>query len=270
MGAATPVGVSFDSMGATPVGNFANIQTPTPGQLQFVTPEQMHAMRWEQDVGERNRPLSDEDLDKLMPSEGYTILEPPASYKPIRTPARKIAWTPTPLTGDGGFMMAEDDPSSTHGAIDLEQPSGNLPAIKPEDKPYFEALLQDVNEEELSVEEQKERKIMKLLLKIKNGTPPMRKQALRQITDKAREFAPALSSTRSCLSSCRPRSKIRSVTCWSRSSTASSTSSTTSSDRSYTTSWSSSSPSSSTRTTTHASRVAKSFPISARPPVWPP
>jgi len=29
---------------------------------------------------------------------------------------------------------------------------------------------------------------MRLLLKIKNGTPPMRKSALRQITDKAREF----------------------------------------------------------------------------------
>ena len=29
---------------------------------------------------------------------------------------------------------------------------------------------------------------MKLLLKIKNGTPPMRKAAMRQITDKAREF----------------------------------------------------------------------------------
>ena len=29
---------------------------------------------------------------------------------------------------------------------------------------------------------------MKLLLKVKNGTPPMRKQALRQITDKAREL----------------------------------------------------------------------------------
>lgn len=46
----------------------------------------------------------------------------------------------------------------------------------------------DVDEDTLSPEEQKERKIMKLLLKIKNGTPPMRKAALRQITDKAREF----------------------------------------------------------------------------------
>ena len=31
---------------------------------------------------------------------------------------------------------------------------------------------------------------MRLLLKIKNGTPPMRKSALRQITDKARDFGP--------------------------------------------------------------------------------
>jgi len=31
---------------------------------------------------------------------------------------------------------------------------------------------------------------MGLLLKIKNGTPPVRKVALRQITDKAREFGP--------------------------------------------------------------------------------
>lgn len=50
------------------------------------------------------------------------------------------------------------------------------------------AVKVEVDEESLSPEEQKERKIMKLLLKIKNGTPPMRKAALRQITDKAREF----------------------------------------------------------------------------------
>jgi len=186
-GGATPI-TGFDAMGITPVGNFSNIQTPTPSHLQFLTPEQMHAMRWEREVDERNRPLSDEELDQMMPAEGYKILDPPANYKPIRTPARKIAWTPTPLAGDGGFMMTEDD--ATSRPVELEQPSGNLPAIKPEDKPYFEALLQDVNEEELSIEEQKERKIMKLLLKIKNGTPPMRKQALRQITDKAREFGP--------------------------------------------------------------------------------
>ncbi len=45
-----------------------------------------------------------------------------------------------------------------------------------------------VEDEQLTVEEMKERKIMKLLLKVKNGTPPQRKSALRQLTDKAREF----------------------------------------------------------------------------------
>ncbi|KAF5937891.1 hypothetical protein HYC85_025397 [Camellia sinensis] len=52
-------------------------------------------------------------------------------------------------------------------------------------------LLEEEEEEEgeeLTAEEQKERKIMKLLLKVKNGTPPQRKTALRQLTDKAREF----------------------------------------------------------------------------------
>ncbi|KAF3843614.1 hypothetical protein F7725_002463 [Dissostichus mawsoni] len=69
-----------------------------------------------------------------------------------------------------------------------DQPSGNLPFLKPDDIQYFDKLLVEVDESTLSPEEQKERKIMKLLLKIKNGTPPMRKAALRQITDKAREF----------------------------------------------------------------------------------
>lgn len=53
---------------------------------------------------------------------------------------------------------------------------------------YFGKLLKDVDEAELSAEDAKERKIMKLLLKVKNGTPPQRKNALRQLTDKAREF----------------------------------------------------------------------------------
>jgi len=49
--------------------------------------------------------------------------------------------------------------------------STSLPVIKSEDLNYFGALLMEVNENDLSVQEQKERKIMILLLKIKNGTP---------------------------------------------------------------------------------------------------
>lgn len=42
----------------------------------------------------------------------------------------------------------------------------------------------------MSVEEAKERRIMKLLLKVKNGAPPQRKSALRQLTERAVEFGP--------------------------------------------------------------------------------
>lgn len=53
---------------------------------------------------------------------------------------------------------------------------------------FFGGLLQQVDEKELSLTEQKDRKIMMLLLKVKNGTPQMRKAALRQLTQNARDF----------------------------------------------------------------------------------
>lgn len=46
-----------------------------------------------------------------------------------------------------------------------------MPGLKPEDYKSFASLLQDVNEGELTEGERKERKILMLLLKIKNGTP---------------------------------------------------------------------------------------------------
>ncbi|KAJ8679543.1 hypothetical protein QAD02_015330 [Eretmocerus hayati] len=172
--------------GTTPVGPKAmGMATPTPGHLMSMTPEQLQAYRWEREIDERNRPLTDDELDSMFPP-GYKVLQPPAGYVPIRTPARKLTATPTPIAGtpQGFFIQTEDK-----GAKLMDtQPKGNLPFMKPEDAQYFDKLLVDVDEESLSPEEQKERKIMKLLLKIKNGTPPMRKAALRQITDKAREF----------------------------------------------------------------------------------
>lgn len=63
-----------------------------------------------------------------------------------------------------------------------------MPFIKPEDVNYFATLLNEVDEDNLSNEEQRDRRIMMLLLKVKNGTPPMRKSALKTLTEKAREF----------------------------------------------------------------------------------
>ncbi|KAL0842091.1 hypothetical protein ABMA28_014281 [Loxostege sticticalis] len=187
----TPV---FTPGGSTPVGVKAMaLATPTPGHVAAMTPEQLQAYRWEKEIDERNRPYTDEELDAMFPA-GYKVLPPPAGYVPIRTPARKLTATPTPLAGTpiGFFMQTEEAGGSAAAAARLldPQPKGSqqLPFMKPEDAQYFDKLLIDVDEDTLSPEELKERKIMKLLLKIKNGTPPMCKAALRQITDKAREF----------------------------------------------------------------------------------
>ena len=103
--------------------------------------------------------------------------------------SKKVASTPS---GVGSTPLLYTIPESTGKPYEIPgtpQIGPNaLPSIKPEDLGYFGALLNPVKEEELSLEEQKERKIMMLLLKIKNGTPPMRKSALRQITQNAREL----------------------------------------------------------------------------------
>jgi len=176
--------------GSTPMGQKAMaMATPSAAQMMQMTPEQMQAYRWEKEIDDRNRPLADEELDAMFPP-GYKILQPPNNYVPIRTPARKLAATPTPMQGQTpqGFYMQTENLDKTSKLVDNQPKGGNLPFLKPEDAQYFDKLLVDVDEEALSPEELKERTIMKLLLKIKNGTPPMRKSALRRITDKAREF----------------------------------------------------------------------------------
>lgn len=170
---------------ATPVGN-AGLATPMhPSQGTMGLPMAPAGI----DVSARNAPISDEELDAMLPgeAEGYKILEPPPGYAPVRAPAHKLMQTPAPT---GGFMM--QDPNSARMSahqLPKEIPGvGDLQFFKPEDMQYFSKLTESVDEEHLSVEELKERKIMRLLLKIKNGTPPMRKTALRQLTDNARSF----------------------------------------------------------------------------------
>eukprot|EP00898_Chlorokybus_atmophyticus_P003890 jgi/Chlat1/4501/Chrsp29S04438 len=187
MGSATPSITGAFTPGATPLGAM-DMMTPTPSQIKVpMTPEQYNAMRWESEIQERNRPLTDEELDAMFPAEGYKVLEPPASYVPIRTPARKLLATPTPSVGATPMYAIPEEDRQQKFDVPNEGPGG-LPALKPEDYQYFAALMSETPDEELSPDEVKERKIMKLLLKVKNGTPPQRKQALRQLTDKAREF----------------------------------------------------------------------------------
>ncbi|KAL7751775.1 hypothetical protein RI367_002775 [Sorochytrium milnesiophthora] len=180
----TPVHNS--QMGATPLAGMGMV-TPLPGGVSIPMTPGGTAMS---EIDIRNRFLSDEELDAMLPAQGYKIMEPPAGYAPIRTPARKLMQTPTPMAG--GFMMQDDmiaPKAADLGATEIPG-VGQLPFFKQEDAQFFGKLMDDKDESTLSIDELKERKIMRLLLKVKNGTPPMRKAALRQITDKAREFGP--------------------------------------------------------------------------------
>ena len=174
---------------ATPVGQ-QGLATPMhPSQSGAV----MMPTTFGTDISSRNAPLSDEELDMMLPSEGYKVLEPPPGYAPIRTPARKLMSTPAPVasaSGIGGFMMQEPESARAMGKqLPTEIPGvGDLQFFKAEDMAYFGKLVDGGDENAMSVEELKERKIMRLLLKVKNGTPPMRKTALRQLTDNARQF----------------------------------------------------------------------------------
>ncbi|KAI9720442.1 MAG: hypothetical protein M1812_002948 [Candelaria pacifica] len=176
--------------GATPVGN-QGLATPMhPSQSG---PGAMMPSAFGTDISSRNAPLSDEELDLMLPTEGYKVLDPPPGYAPIRTPARKLMNTPAPIastSGFGGFMMQEPENAKAMGKqLPTEIPGvGDLQFFKAEDMAYFGKLVDGGDENAMSVDELKERKIMRLLLKVKNGTPPMRKTALRQLTDNARQF----------------------------------------------------------------------------------
>ena len=88
-----------------------------------------------------------------------------------------------------GYMIPEP---TTKGFVPSYGGAGDLPEIKASDLEHFKLLLEGgENDEGLTPEEAQERKVMALLLKIKNGTPQMRKVAMKQITDGAKGFGPS-------------------------------------------------------------------------------
>ncbi|KAI9725171.1 MAG: hypothetical protein M1828_003352 [Chrysothrix sp. TS-e1954] len=164
--------------GATPAGNQG---LATPGPQSFGT-----------DISGRTSSVSDEELDMILPTEGYKVLEPPPGYEPLRVPAHRGAnVSSTTSSGVGGFMMQESvDPKSMGKSLPNEIPGvGQLQqGLSAEDMQHFGKLLDDADEATMAVEELKQRKIMRLLLKIMRGTPSSRKQALRSLTDNARQL----------------------------------------------------------------------------------
>ena len=70
-------------------------------------------------------------------------------------------------TFDSGFFIQEENEMTTKmKGQELQTADAELPMLKPDDMQYFDKLLIDVDENALSPEEVKERRIMKLLLKV--------------------------------------------------------------------------------------------------------
>ena len=153
----------------------------------------VNIQRWEVELQDRNRPWTIEELDALLPSSGYQVLQPPPDYKPVRSQQNRLLAEPNIMDATPLEFSIQQTPSRDSYGIPVSQlfESGDIPHIKPEDYQYFGKLLnEDVGTEHMTKAEFKERQIMTLLLKIKSGTPSQRKAALRQIADKAREFGP--------------------------------------------------------------------------------
>jgi splicing factor 3B subunit 1 len=46
----------------------------TPGGMTpGMTPERLRLLKWEKEIQERNRPLSDQELNTILPTQGYEV-----------------------------------------------------------------------------------------------------------------------------------------------------------------------------------------------------
>ncbi|KAH7522116.1 hypothetical protein FEM48_Zijuj07G0103700 [Ziziphus jujuba var. spinosa] len=134
MGSSTPMAAAaaaaYTPEVTTPLGG-SGFATPVPMAINLPGHYNL-VMSWEKDIEDRNRPLTDQELDAMLPPQdkGYKILDPPDSYVPVRTPARKLLATPTSMATPLYYIPKEN--RGQHFDVPKEPPAG-LPTMKPED-----------------------------------------------------------------------------------------------------------------------------------------
>ncbi|KAH8738793.1 splicing factor 3B subunit1-like HEAT repeat containing protein [Cryptosporidium ryanae] len=146
--------------------------------------------------GDGHREYTDEELNEMLPVEGYEILEPPEGYEEMRRNLRskfkaaesEMELYEIPAEGDKGASNAEDvrneaaESNTSAARVVHHEELGEL-ALKLEDYQFFGKLFAGVSGEDLSSEDVKEREVLSLLLKIKNGTPQIRKRSSKQLIE---------------------------------------------------------------------------------------
>jgi splicing factor 3B subunit 1 len=161
----------------------------TPMHASQMTPDQINLLKAQHDFDSKNRPWTDLEIDAMLPEKGYEIVLPPAGYQPPAHSQAMLLATPTPYSATpAAFEILPETKIQDYGGIVPAVTDPELPQLKPEDVQFFGTLVEQADEDIVDKAQKKERQILKLLLQVKNGTPPMRKFALRQITDGARDF----------------------------------------------------------------------------------
>ncbi|GME84467.1 unnamed protein product [Ambrosiozyma monospora] len=144
-------------------------------------------------------PLTEANLDLLLPSS-FKKLEVPSTYEPkFSKPADKSEIKVQ--TDIDAYVMPESNslantnlkygnPQAIHEVPGLR----DLQFFKESDLKVFGKLIEtkNIKTSDLSPEDAKERRCMKLILRVKNGAPSTRKVALRTLTDNARSFGPSM------------------------------------------------------------------------------
>jgi splicing factor 3B subunit 1 len=130
--------------------------------------------------------LSMIDLDAILPTEGYEIVVVPDGYSPVKTSVDVV--------DNQGFHIPDQTfearATTSIPVVPKYTGVGEMPELKMSDLEHFAALL-NTEEDDLTPEEAKERKVMAFLLKIKNGSPQMRKLAMKQLMQGAKQLGPA-------------------------------------------------------------------------------
>src|SRR3989338_4362993 len=134
-------------------------------------------------------PFTDAELDAMLPSQDYTIVQEPAGYASSARAAR-LATVGSSLFGESGSSAAAAAAAAGLKSEMLKQTPAHLPDLKAGDQSFFASLLMGADKE--TEEAGKERSLLELLLMIKNGSSVQRKLALRRVTDRAQHFGASL------------------------------------------------------------------------------
>eukprot|EP00127_Corallochytrium_limacisporum_P004196 Clim_evm141s157 gene=Clim_evmTU141s157 len=148
---------------------------------------------------------TDEQLDRLLPSDGYVVIPSPHGDRnngtslQVRTSVPKDQQT---AAEEGGFYIQRQQTAESYGLAGAETMGtvedgsktflGSLPGLREGDDQFFAPLINYTkNADNLSPTDKLKRSILTALLQIKNGNTAERKVALRRLTTKAREWGPA-------------------------------------------------------------------------------